>query len=106
LKEGFPSGFRKQRLPNSLVDCILDLSAEEIAAYFRQNPSVAEALLTDSYDKRFTPSTFLAQEGEGYRVGWYANGYHCEQSFNNLADAATDYLLFSLGRERWAPPKT
>jgi hypothetical protein len=47
----------------------------------------------------------MAEEGDEFRVGWYSNGYECEKRFKKLADAATDYLLFSLGRERWSPPE-
>jgi hypothetical protein len=98
--KGFPSGFKPQKLPSSLIDGISDLSGEELVEYFRAHRSVAEALLTSTYDKRFTPSTFIAEDGDGFRVGWYANGYLDEQRFTNLAEAATDYLLFSLGRGR------
>lgn len=62
-------------------------------------------LLAEAYDKRYSPSTFIAEEGDEYRVGWYSNGYQCEKRHTSLADAATDYLLFSLGRERWSPPE-
>lgn len=69
---------------------------------FARTSLVANQLLLESYDKRYNPSTFLSQEGAGYRVGWYSNGYECEQRFATLADAATDYLLFSLGKSRWS----
>ncbi len=72
-----------------------------IAAYFREHPAVANDLLSESYDKRYVPSTFIAEEGNGFRVGWYSHGYSSVQHFSNLADAATDYLLFSLGKGRW-----
>lgn len=103
-KQDLPSDFKIQRIRTDAANAISHLPAHEIAAYFKENPSVANQLLTESYDKRYSPSTFIAEEGDGYRVGWYSNGYKCENRFTNLADAATDYLLFSLGRERWSPP--
>jgi hypothetical protein len=36
--------------------------------------------------------------------GWIAT-YHCVREFSTLADAATDYLPFSLGKGRWTPQK-
>jgi hypothetical protein len=104
-KQEFPVDFTIQKIRNSSVRAISHLSGHVIAEYFRENPSVASQLLTESYDKRYSPSTFIAEEGEGYRVGWYSDGYKYEKRFTNLADAATDYVLFSLGRERWSAPE-
>jgi len=68
---------------------------------------MAGALLFESYDKRFTPSSFIAEGGDGFKVGWFTRAaqYECVQEFSDLADAATDYLLFSLGKSRYTPPK-
>ena len=104
-KRDFPVDFTVQKIRNASAKTISHLPGHEIAEYFRENPSVANQLLTESYDKRYSPSTFMAEEGDGYRVGWYSNGYKCEKRFTNLADAATDYILFSLGRGRWSPPE-
>jgi|SRR5580698_2705024 hypothetical protein len=104
-REDFPANFAVQKIGITPAIAISHFPAREIAAYFRQNPSVADRLLAESYDKRYSPSTFITEEGDEYRVGWYSNGYECEKRFTNLADAATDYLLFSLGRERWSPPE-
>jgi hypothetical protein len=84
---------------------ISDLPPPEIARYFRENPETARALMDEADDKRFTPSTFIAKEGTGFRVGWFSRGRgsECVQVFCNLSDAATDYLLFSLGKGRWTP---
>jgi len=104
-KQDFPADFAVQKISNAAVKSISHLSGHEIAEYFRENLSIANQLLTESYDKRYGPSTFMAEEGNGYRVGWYSNGYKCEKRFTSLADAATDYVLFSLGRERWSQPE-
>jgi len=86
---------------------ISQFSVSEIAAYFRHHPSAAKELLTESCDKQFSPSTFLSEKGDEYSVGWFSRtaGYECEKRFTNLADAATDYVLFSLGKGRWTPPE-
>ncbi|MGA3347361.1 MAG: hypothetical protein ABSC76_21145 [Terracidiphilus sp.] len=99
----FPADFTVQKIKNASVKSICHLDGREIAEYFRANPSVASQLLTESYDKRHSPSTFMADDGNGYSVGWYSNGYKCQKQFTDLADAATDYVLFSLRRERWSP---
>jgi len=86
---------------------ISNLSAAEIATYMRRVPETAKALLNESYDKRCSPSTFISEDaGGGFSVGWFSTdkGYECVQSFSDLGDAATDYLLFSLGKGRWTPP--
>jgi hypothetical protein len=106
-KDAFPADFAVQKIRNTSANAISHLPAHEIAAYFRESPAVANQLLTESYDKRYSPSTFFAEEGDQYRVGWFSRraGYECEMRFANLADAATDYLLFSLGIGRWSPPE-
>jgi hypothetical protein len=105
--EGFPKGFRVQRTGISAAKDICNLQAREIAEFLRANPGTARALLHESYDKRFSPSTFIEQTAAGYRVGWFTRNaeYECVQEFSNLADAATDYLLFSLGTARWTTGK-
>lgn len=103
--EGFPKGFKRQRIRVKAALDISHLPAPEIADYFRRHPEIAEALLGESYDKRFTPSTFIKKEGNAFRVGWFTRDakYQCVLEPPNLADAATDYLLFSLGKGRWMP---
>ena len=67
---------------------------------------MADRLLSESCDKRYSPSTFITEQGDGYLVGWVSSreGYLAQRRFSNLADAATDYLLFSLGKGRWTEP--
>ena len=82
---------------------IAELPPEDIFNHFLRHPGLAKELLLESSDKRFTPSTFITEESEGYNVGWYSRrfGNQCEVCFSDLADAATDYVLLSLGRGRW-----
>lgn len=106
LVEGFPEKFKVQRTGVSAAKEVSGLSATEIGKYFRDHPKVAKDLLSESYDKRFTPSTFIEEKNGAFRVGWFTRDakYECVQEFSDLADAATDYLLFSLGKRRWTPP--
>ena len=106
--EGFPEGFRVQRIGVTKAVAISELPGQEIAKYFREHPSAAKDLLGESYDKRYTPSTFISENGDGsFRVGWFTRDSQseCVKEFQSLADAATDYLLFSLGKCRWTPSK-
>jgi hypothetical protein len=108
-REGFPSGFRVQRIWVEAAKAISHLPAAEIATYMRRVPETANALLNESYDTRFSPSTFITEDaGVGYSVGWFSTdkGYECVQNLSTLAEAATDYLLFSLGKGRWKPPRS
>jgi hypothetical protein len=106
-KNGFPKQFKVQSIEVKAARAISHLPAPEIAKYFREHPRTASALLVESCDKRFTPSSFLAEEGSGlFRVGWYSadTGYECVKDFTDLADAAADYLCFRLARPAGRPP--
>jgi hypothetical protein len=102
----FPQGFRIQRIGIAEASYLIDLPHDQIAAYFRRNLGTANKLLSESYDKRYSPATFITGQGDGYLVGWLSRreGYLAQRQFSNLADAATDYLLFSLGKGRWTEP--
>jgi hypothetical protein len=104
IGDEFPEEFRVQGIRVAAAKDLADRPPEDIAVYFRDRPETAKDLLHESYDKRCTPSTFIEEEGDGFRVGWFSSklGRKCVKDFSNLADAATDYLLFSLGKGRWA----
>ena len=104
--DGFPKGFRVQPIRVAAAKTISDLPGLNIAEYLREHPETARALLIESYDKRFTPSTFISESVGGFEVGWLTRDARseCVREFSDLVDAATDYLLFSLGKGRWAPP--
>ena len=101
----FPKGFRRQHIGACIGEYVRDLSPADVAVYFRAHPETAQALLQESYDKRYTPSTFLTEDGNGFSVGWFSrqSERNCVRHFSSLPDAATDYFLFSLGRSRWNP---
>src|SRR5690242_15542051 len=70
--DGFPQGFRVQRIGVTSAVALSGLPGAEIAKYFRAHPGIARALLGESYDKRYTPSTFISENGDGsFRVGWF-----------------------------------
>lgn len=98
LTDGFPEGFRVQGTGVTSALAIADLQSSDFAKYFREHPGTAKALLGESYDKRYTPSTFISENGDGsFTVGWLTQDARseCVKEFQNLADEATDYLLFS-----------
>jgi hypothetical protein len=75
-------------------------SVSEIVSHFCRDIASAHSLVSHSCDKRFTPSTYLEEISGGYEVGWY-DRFRCHrQQYSDLAEAATDYLLFSFGRGR------
>jgi hypothetical protein len=49
--DDFPEGFRVQRIRIADAIAIAELPPDQIAAYFRRNPVVADRLLLESYDK-------------------------------------------------------
>jgi hypothetical protein len=108
VRDGFPKEFRVQRIGVSAALAVCELAPEQIAASFRRDSLAARHLLEESCDKRYSPSTFISEENSGYSVGWYStrSGYECVRRFSNLEDAATDYLLFSLGKRRWTAPES
>jgi hypothetical protein len=107
--DGFPQGFRIQRIGVTSAVALSDLPGAEIAKYLPEHPDIAKALLDECSDKRYTPSTVISENGDGsFSVGWLRRDvqYECVKKFQNLADAATDYLLFSLGKRRWTPSES
>jgi hypothetical protein len=108
INDEFPKGFRIQRIGLAAAKAVAGLPPADIAIHFRDHPEDAKSLLNESYDKRFTPSSFIEEKGGGFSVGWFSSRFEheCIREFPNLADAATDYLLFSLGKGRWTPPET
>lgn len=86
---------------------VAELAPSEIEQYFREHPDVAGRLLTESSDKRYSPASFISEEADGFAVGWFSptRGYECVRRFEDLSHAATDYLLFTLGRGRLPEPE-
>ena len=104
--EGFLKGFTVQFIREAGAMAVSKLPPAEIAKYSRERPQVAKELLWESYDKPFMPSTFVKEDSDGtFAVGWFTRDakYECVKKFSNLADAITDYVLFSLCKGRWTP---
>ena len=80
------------------------LPPSELVAYFREHPQAGESILQQSYDKRYTPSTFIEEVDAGYQVGWFDHERIHVQNFRELSEAAADYLLLSFGRGRLRCP--
>ncbi len=79
---------------------IADLPPAEIVAYFRAQPETLQRVLGQSYDKRYSPSTFIEESDGGYQVGWFDRSRQHIQQFSDFSEAITDYLLFSFGKGR------
>lgn len=95
-----PAGCEPQT--NGLVDLqpLAALAPADLVAHLSANPQVANRVLQQSYDKRYTPSTFIEEKDGGYQVGWYDQGKKHLHRFTELSHVAADYLLFSFGRGR------
>jgi hypothetical protein len=78
----------------------LSFSTIELIEYLKAHPETCTVLLNDSYDKRYSPSTFMEEwKDNQYRVGWVTSAGNplIDQIrvFSNFAEAAADYILFS-----------
>jgi len=104
-REGFPKGFHVERTLLMKAKGLVDLPIEATVEYLRGNTKDATGLLNESYDKRYSPAAFIREQGDGFEVGWFTRHgeYECVREFSNVTDAATDYVLFSLGKGRWNP---
>ena len=81
----------------------LTFTSAQLLEYFMQNPEICQRLFNDSGDKRYTPSTFITVNKHGkYFVGMLDRNAqeHDVESFDTLAEAVTDYVLFSLKLNR------
>jgi hypothetical protein len=71
----------------------------ELIKYLEAHPETCKILLIDSYDKHYSPSTFIEEwKSNQYRVGWVpATMNHPNQIrvFSTFAEATADYVLFS-----------
>ena len=67
------------------IQNIFVFTNEELMNYLQANAKVCENLLNESYDKRFSPSSFIAERGNEYEVGFYDQGY-LEVEKNQIVD--------------------
>jgi hypothetical protein len=75
---------------------------KDLLNHLRANPQDCDRLLGESYDKRFTPSTFIEETGTSYSVGYFDKKKEQVKIWDNIEEATADYLLLSwnLGRLR------
>ena len=76
--EEFPEGFKVQPIGISAAIAVSKLPTGDIAKFFREHPEIAGALMGESYDKRFTPSSFIEEKGNGH----YLMLFGASASFN------------------------
>ena len=79
---------------------IAQFAPADVVAYFRAHPEDANRVLSQSYDKRYSPATFVEETDGGYRVGWFDGSRQHVQRFADSSEAVADYLLFSFGKGR------
>lgn len=96
----FPTGCKPQATGLREFQAVSELPPAEIVAFFRAQPETAQQVLEQSYNKRYSPSTFVEEADGGYRVGWYGLSRQYVQKFSDFSEAVTDYLLFSFGKGR------
>ena len=98
--DDLPASCEPQTIGLAEFEPLLTLSPDDLVAHFRANAQDAARLLQHSYDKRYTPSTFIEETNGGYQVGWFDRDQMHLQHFTEFAQAAADYLSFSFGRGR------
>ncbi len=102
--DDLPAGCEPQTSDLADLGALATLAPCDLVAHFEMNPQTAERVLLQSYDKRYSPSTFIEETETGYQVGWFDHERKHLQHFTELAEAAADYLLFSFGRGRLRRP--
>jgi hypothetical protein len=93
-------GFKPQKTGLKEFERLVEQQPNEIVAFFRANLETAQRVLGQSYDKRYSPSTFIEEAEGSYKVGWYDHGRKNVRKFQEFSEAVTDYLLFSFGKGR------
>jgi hypothetical protein len=95
-----PKGCVAQLIGLQGFQSVAELPPAELVSYFRSHADAASRVLGQSYDKRYTPSTFIEQYDGGYRVGWFENERQHVRQFADISEAVADYILLSFGRGR------
>ena len=98
--DDLPAGCGLQTTGLAEFESVATLSPTDLVAYFSANPQAARRVLQQSYDKRYSPSTFIEETHGGYQVGWFDRDRAHLVHFTELEQAVADYLLFSFGRGR------
>ena len=102
LKQWNPK-YESTELYKGRVKKHLNFTVTELIKYLAVHPETCNILLNDSYDKRYSPSTFIEEWQNKYRVGWVPSGQNPINQirvFSSFAEATADYVLFSWGFPR------
>lgn len=80
----------------------LTFDHKSLISYLHMHPEKCRALLDDSYNKHYSPATFIAETDDNqYRVGWAGtSSLEKTRVFTTFAEATADYVLFSWGLQR------
>jgi hypothetical protein len=95
-----PKGCQPQTMGLGEFQSVAELPPAEVVSYFRAHAEAANRVLGQSYDKRYSPSTFVEEADGGYRVGWFDRERQHVQRFADFSEAVADYILFSFGKGR------
>src|SRR5215212_9976587 len=95
-----PPGFSPQTSGLGRFEALMDRPVAQVISHFASHPEEAGVVLGQSYEKRSSPSTFVAEVGAKFQVGWFDGERQAVQVFDSLAEAVTDYLLLSFGKGR------
>jgi hypothetical protein len=90
----------KIRLNKKKFVNLFTFTSHQLLSYFQSHPDQCLQLLIDCGDKRYSPSPFISFTNNNYEVGMYDKGSSEVQIFSTLENAATDYVLFSIGLPR------
>ena len=97
---GIPPGFKRTTSGLEYLAELVELPVDELIARLARENDLCDLVIGQSYDKRYTPSTFIEEKDGAFRVGWYENGYQAVRTYPRRELAVADYLLFSFGKGR------
>jgi hypothetical protein len=99
-EEQIPADFVEKVKERAGLQNILIFTNQDLINHLRENLQDCNRLLIESYDKRFTPSTFIEETGTSYSVGYFDKKKEKVKTWDNIIEATADYLLLSwnLGR--------
>lgn len=74
----------------------ITVNRDQLAAYFREHPQIAEKHLLKSAQRPYHDMPVLESLNGKYRVAWMHHGEAKDvKNFDNLFDAATEYIMYS-----------
>lgn len=100
LQRWDPRKESKEIFRQIVVDNI-SFDGKDLISYLQNHPDTCRQLLNNSYDKHYSPATFIVEtKNNQYHVGWSSVGRTQVRIFSTLAEATYDYVLFSWGLPR------